>query len=409
MNRQSIFLQPWTLFATLLLSGNLVCAQSTAPASADTPPPQKADAYQMNVPKVEEKKPVVIPDRKLSNEGRMAIIRGMTAEMGFARKPFPFGKIGLTLKDGRLVNPPEDKLQEMMMVYGPALKVGERARITEVRFKDKSIVFDINGGPQKKKKWYEHIQVSGMGGTVQPGQPTDETNIHGSFVELSFDKFVPDLTSEQLKQLLDPVINFNAKSATEAYLDTIPPKAKQAIADHKVLVGMDREMVTYAKGRPPQKYRDKDGDTDYEEWIYGAPPQEVEFIRFVGDEVVRVETMKVDGQKVVRNEREIVIKKEEPEVAQQQPGQPPQAGGSQPGEPQPPVTQTPPAQGPTLATQSTTTDDTSAPTGRPSLKRPGEEVGQQPNPQGKDQGLGPLPTRDPNPNDTGPANAPTPQ
>jgi len=28
--------------------------------------------------------------------------------------------------------------------------------------------------------------------------------------------------------------------------------------------------------------------------------QDVDFVRFVGDEVVRVETMKVDGQKIVR-------------------------------------------------------------------------------------------------------------
>jgi hypothetical protein len=33
----------------------------------------------------------------------------------------------------------------------------------------------------------------------------------------------------------------------------------------------------------------------------------VDFVRFVGDEVVRVETMKVDGQKIVRTDREIVL------------------------------------------------------------------------------------------------------
>src|SRR3954452_949234 len=165
-----------------------------------------------------------------------------------------------------------------MAGYGLSLKPGDRARITDIKFKDKSIIFEINGGPAKKKKWYEHIQVSGMGGTVQPGQPTDDTNIRGSFVELAFDKFVPDLKPDELKRLLDPVMNFHAKSATEAYLDTIPAPAKKAITDHRALVGMNREMVTYAKGRPPQKHREKDGDTEYEEWIYGTPPQQVEFI-----------------------------------------------------------------------------------------------------------------------------------
>jgi len=31
----------------------------------------------------------------------------------------------------------------------------------------------------------------------------------------------------------------------------------------------------------------------------------VDFVRFVGDEVVRVETMKVDGEKIVRTQKEV--------------------------------------------------------------------------------------------------------
>ena len=83
----------------------------------------------------------------------------------------------------------------------------------------------------------------------------------------------------------------------EAYLETVPPKVKEAIQNHQVLVGMNHEMVTYAKGRPPKKVREQDGETEYEEWIYGDPPQDVEFVRFMGDEVVRLETMKVDGRR----------------------------------------------------------------------------------------------------------------
>jgi hypothetical protein len=381
----------FTLGSALVLCGSFVHAQSTP---ADAPPPTpRADAYQMQVqpPKPDEKpKPVVLPDRKLTAHGKMEIIRGMTAELGYARKPFPFGKTGITMKEGKIVSPTEEQLQEMMTMYGPAVKVGEPAHITEVRFKDKAIIFDINGGPEKKKKWYDHIQV-GMGGAVSPGQPTDNTNIHGSYVEIAFDKFVPDVTSAQLKQLLDPVINFSAKSSTQAYLDTIPPPAKKAIGEHKALVGMDREMVTYALGRPPQKYRDKEADgTEYEEWIYGAPPAEVEFVRFVGDEVIRIETMKVDGTKVVRTDKEIVIPQQQPEVAQQ--AQPPA-----PGQPQAQPQQTQPGGG--------TADDDSA-SSRPSLRRPGEEVGQ-PNPQDRPKKIpGPVPTGGSVPDQNEPANPP---
>jgi hypothetical protein len=51
--------------------------------------------------------------------------------------------------------------------------------------------------------------------------------------------------------------------------------------------------------------RETANEVEYEEWIYGAPPQDVDFVRFVGDEVVRVETMKVDGEKIVRVEKEV--------------------------------------------------------------------------------------------------------
>ncbi len=88
---------------------------------------------------------------------------------------------------------------------------------------------------------------------------------------------------------------------------------KDAIQNHQVLVGMNREMVIYSKGRAPKKIREKDGETEYEDWIYGDPPQAVDFVRMVGDEVVRVETMKVNGEKVIRTAKEVDL--DQPTVA----------------------------------------------------------------------------------------------
>ncbi len=80
---------------------------------------------------------------------------------------------------------------------------------------------------------------------------------------------------------------------------------------------MDRDMVIYAKGRPPRKIRDKDDKgVDYEEWIYGNPPEEVQFVRFQGQFVSRLETMTVDGQKIVKTEREVDLKSAETELAE---------------------------------------------------------------------------------------------
>jgi hypothetical protein len=117
------------------------------------------------------------------------------------------------------------------------------------------------------------------------------------------------MNAAQLRNLLLPALDFNARNKEEAYLDTVPPKAKEAIKEHHVLVGMNTEMVLHAVGKPPRKVREKDGDTEYEEWIYGQSPQDVDFVRIVGDEVVRIETMKVGGQKIVRADREIIIDK----------------------------------------------------------------------------------------------------
>jgi hypothetical protein len=243
---------------------------------------------------------------RISKQTRMDLIRAFDSELVYIRAPFPMGKRGLTLKDG-VLSPTGQELQMLMATYGPATKPGDQARISRIDIKSDRIHFEINGGPIKKQKWYQRIEVGGMGGTA-PIAPSDpNANPHGSSVDLVFDHYVPELTGPELKQLLRPVFDFDAKSPLEAYLETVPPKVKEAIQNHQVLVGMNREMVTYAKGRPPKKIREKDGETEYEEWIYGEPPQDVDFVRLVGDEVVRVETMKVDGQKIVRTQKEIEV------------------------------------------------------------------------------------------------------
>jgi hypothetical protein len=243
----------------------------------------------------------------MTPQTRITVIRDLTAEQVFIRRPFPMGRKGLTIKDGK-VSPSEEEVERMIAGYGPAVKPGDRAHITAIKFKGNNvIVFEINGGPIRKKKWYEHVQVGSAGGGMTPTNPSadDRANERGTLVALAFDTYVPNLTVEQIKDMLRPVFDFSAKSVEEAYIDTLPPKVKEAITKHQALVGMNREMVTYALGRPPKKYRDRDGDTDYEEWIYGEPPADVQFVRFVGDEVVRLEIMKVDGEKVVRTEREV--------------------------------------------------------------------------------------------------------
>jgi len=248
------------------------------------------------------------PPPRISKETREEIIHAFNQELVYVRTSFPMGRTGLKLEDGT-VTPSGPELQRLMALWGPAAKPGDRARISDVVIKDNYIHFEINGGPIKKQKWYQHITVVGANASA-PIDPSDpEANARGSFVDLYFGRYVPELSGPELKQLLTPVFDFDSKTALEAYLETVPPQVKTAIENHHVLVGMNHEMVIYAKGRPPKKVREKmllaEEEVEYEEWIYGTPPQDVDFVRFVGDEVIRVETMKVDGEKVVRVDKEV--------------------------------------------------------------------------------------------------------
>jgi len=262
---------------------------------------------------------------KMTPQTRVLVIRDLTAEHAFARRMLPQGEKGLVIKNGK-VSPSDAQVRQLVAENGPAAQPGDKCVITNVVLKEKAIILEINGGPKKHQKWYRHVEV-GMNGTMTPvAGPDKSLNAHGSMVTLEFDNYLPELTGDQIRDLLAPVLDFKALSVAEAYEKTLPPKLQEAIKNHQVLVGMDKDMVVYAKGRAPKKIRDKDEQGhDYEEWIYGNPPEEVDFVRFAGNIVTRLEIMTVDGQKIVRTEKEVelpsaegateVAKKETPKPA----------------------------------------------------------------------------------------------
>lgn len=262
---------------------------------------------------------------KIQKDTRHQLIRVLSSEYAYSRRALPSGVEGLRIEANGQVSPSPGEMQQVIYKVGLGAKPGERVQITDMEFKGDDIVFYINGGPVKKKKWYERIEVSGMGGSTPVTKPDDQVR-RGTSIILTFKKHIPEITAQEVKRLLEPVLDFTMKSAAQAYIDTLPPKAREAIANKKVLVGMSREMVTHSKGRPDQRVREKGPEGDeYEEWIFGRPPQVVEFIRFVGDEVVQVKTMTVDGERIVRTEKELdlhapaaaaeVARKEEPKPA----------------------------------------------------------------------------------------------
>src|SRR5579862_1005160 len=254
--------------------------------------------------------PPIAPDApRMSKQTRYEIIRDFETQIVYSRTTFPMGSKGLQLKDGS-INPNGQALQQLIALWGPAIKPGDPTHITYVRIHDDHIHLELNGGPVHRKKWYQRIEISGSSGApMSPGSDEPIQNPHGSYLDIYFAKYVPEMTAAQFRDVLLPALDFKAKSKEEAYLDTVPPKVKEAIKAHHVLVGMNSEMVIHALGKPPKKVRERDGETPYEEWIYGQPPQDVDFVRIVGDEVIRVETMKVGGQKIVRTDKEVILPK----------------------------------------------------------------------------------------------------
>jgi hypothetical protein len=276
----------------------------------------------------------------ISNSTRIEIIRLLNAEYVWVRKPFPMGEKGLTINTEGQLTPNDLELRQLMAKYGPAARPGERAQITNVNFKGKDIWFEINGGPKKKSKWYQRIEIGGSGGMTAPAaQNPKEQVAKGSYVILQFKDYVPEVTLADIKDYLKPVLDFTVKSAAQAYTDTLPENVRNAIRDHKVLVGMNKEMVTYAKGRPPSRMRDREGNQDYEEWMFGTPPEDVEFIRFVGDQVVQVKTMTVDGHKIVNTKREVELEETPKPAAVEASAEKPKPANAptlrRPGEPDP--------------------------------------------------------------------------
>jgi hypothetical protein len=263
---------------------------------------------------------------KVDEATRMLLIQLLDAEFVHTRKFFALGDKSIVINPQGQVNPGDAALFQQVQAHGAAAKVGDKVQITNVIFHEKSISVQINGGPKKHGKWYDHVSVGvgGSGGAVSPTNPNDNPATGAEFT-LQFNREIPQMTGDELRKLLSPVLDFSLKNASQVYAETLPPKVRDAIKNHEVLVGMNRDMVVMAKDRPPQKVREKDDKgKEYEEWIYGAPPQDVVFVRLVGDEVTQVKTAKAGGELVLKTQKEVEVKDGVASMAALQASQSPQ-------------------------------------------------------------------------------------
>ncbi len=235
----------------------------------------------------------------LQETSKLSLIRYVSGEFAKAKKPLPGGKDGITLNAEKPLD--EESLNRAISAHGAAVNTGDNVQVTKLEFQQHVIIVDVNGGGRPKKNWRDHIQF-GMGGSVPststtttPANGTDQgppgfQQGRGGTIYLQFAKNVPDLTPDELKTLLAPFLDFSKeRSASVHWIDTLPPEMKKAITDRHPVVGMDRDEVVAAIGKPDRKVRERDPQgNDTEDWIYGHPPDKTVFVHFTGDRVTGI-------------------------------------------------------------------------------------------------------------------------
>lgn len=248
---------------------------------------------------------VALSTAPMDTRDKLEIVRIMQAEQGFAMRPLPGGHKGLTLEANGKLEPAGEAYLNMVTSNGMAVKPGGRVVVTDVKIDHNKLIFDLNDGPDAKHRFLRHISI-GMG---DPGLDTpvvqNGDQPGGSRITLAFKGHIPDLTGDQVKALLAPLISFDVKTPVQAYTDTLPKPLKEAILNHQVLVGMNTDMLIFAKGDPNTKYHEMEGQMPVDIWLYGKAPDPVTFVRINGNRVIRVEIARV-GQPLQVFDKDVV-------------------------------------------------------------------------------------------------------
>jgi hypothetical protein len=224
--------------------------------------------------------------KPITQESRIGLIRSLGSEFITLKVPLPVNKKGLVIDEKGDFD--WQKNEKELAQTPNFLTAGTIAQITQLVIENNRLIFEVNGGGKKKKNILEHIEVGAGGGSVPLNRPKQHELPKGSYLIVQFGKFVPDLTPDQVKEILANVADFSRKSATRPFIETVPEEFKEAAREKRAEVGMDKDLVLAILGRPLQRVREKKGDTETEDWIYGEKPNKVTFITFTEGKVVSV-------------------------------------------------------------------------------------------------------------------------
>ena len=235
--------------------------------------------------------PAGASEKRISDEDRVEILRGLDAEYAKAKVTLPRTSHELPLESTGQWD--KTKWAELAKgEVGPAARVGDVIQITRVTFDSDKIVLEINGG--HKASWKSHVQI-GMGSNNTPIGNSDANAPGGTYIALLFHQPLPPLRTDDVKKMLATVLDFDKTSVTQNLIDTLPPEQKQAVRDNRVIVGMSRDAVLLAMGRPRLKSRETDSDgLETEDWVYGEAPGKITFVTFANSKVIRVKEAYAD-------------------------------------------------------------------------------------------------------------------
>ena len=235
--------------------------------------------------------PTVAPaGGKLTFEDRVELTRGLTAEYATAKVLLPRSKKALEFDASGGYD--KTKWAEIAKTEGPAARTGDTVQVTKIDIGSDRIELQINGGYNGGRKWSRNVRIAagpGMNPMPVPVSDGGDPNApRGTSLVILFHKPLEPIKAAEIKKMLEPVMEFEKHTVTAIYAETLPPEMQTAIREKRAMVGMDREQVLLAMGRPAHKSRETKDGIEEEDWVYGQAPGKFTFVTFNGDKVTKV-------------------------------------------------------------------------------------------------------------------------
>jgi hypothetical protein len=135
---------------------------------------------------------VPLTKTELDPKTKLALIRLLDAEQGFAMRPFPRGHKGITLEANGKLAPAGEAYLDMATAEGISAKPGDRVVVSDLKIEKNKIVFDLNGGPDPRHRLLRHVEI-GAGPMTNPVVQDDGQEPVGARLTLTFRTIFPSL------------------------------------------------------------------------------------------------------------------------------------------------------------------------------------------------------------------------